>query len=129
MRPKFDTFQIMRQLQGARQQIAKSLGLRDEARIEQAGDEMDRVQAAEARDLAVRNLDRSVRLLRQIEEALRRLDKGEYGICANCEEEIGAKRLRALPWAQFCLTCQEIADQSKGADSGRNAPGRLLDAA
>lgn len=129
MTPEFDTFQIMRQLQGARQEIAKSLGLRDEACIEQAGDEMDQVQAAEARDLAVRNLDRSVRLLRQIEEALRRLDKGEYGICANCEEEIGPKRLRALPWAQFCLKCQEIADQSNGADSGRYAPGRLLDAA
>jgi DnaK suppressor protein len=90
---------------------------------------MDQVQAAEARDLAVRNLDRSVRLLRQIEEALRRLGKGEYGICANCEEEIRAKRLRALPWAQFCLKCQEIADRSEGADSGRHAPGRLLDAA
>jgi DnaK suppressor protein len=129
MKPEFDTFQIMRQLQGARQQIAKSLGLRDQACIEQAGDEIDQVQAAEARDLAVRNLDRSVRLLRQIEEALRRLDKGEYGICANCEEEIGAKRLRALPWAQFCLKCQEIADQSESAAGRRYAPGRLLDAA
>ena len=129
MRPNFDTFQIMRQLQGARQEIAKSLGLRDEACIEQAADAMDQVQAAEARDLAVRNLDRSVRCLRQIEEALRRLDKGEYGICANCEEEIGPKRLRAVPWAQFCLKCQEIADQSEGADSGRYAPRRLLDAA
>jgi DnaK suppressor protein len=119
----------MRQLQGARQEIAKSLGLRDEACIEQAADEMDQVQAAEARDLAIRSLDRSVRRLRQIEEALRRLDKGEYGICANCEEEIGAKRLRALPWAQFCLKCQEIADQSEGADSGCYAPRRLLDAA
>jgi hypothetical protein len=55
MRPEFDTFQIMRQLQGARQEIAKSLGLRDEACIEQAADEMDQVQAAEARDLAIIN--------------------------------------------------------------------------
>ena len=129
MRPKFDTFQVMRQLQGARHEIAKSLGLRDEACIEQAADAMDQVQAAEARDLAVRNLERSVRRLRQIEEALRRLDKGEYGICANCEEEIGPKRLRAVPWAQFCVKCQELADQREGADIGRCAPGRLLDAA
>jgi len=50
MTPEFDTFQIMRQLQGARQEIAKSLGLRDEACIEQAADEMDQVQAPEARD-------------------------------------------------------------------------------
>jgi DnaK suppressor protein len=129
MTPEFDTFQIMRQLQGARQESAKSLGLRDEACIEQAADEMDQVQAAEARDLAIRSLDRSVRRLRQIEGALRRLGKGEYGICATCEEEIGPKRLRALPWAQFCLKCQEIADRSECADSGRYAHGRLLNAA
>jgi DnaK suppressor protein len=90
---------------------------------------MDQVQAAEARDLAIRSLDRSVRRLRQIEEALRRLDKGEYGICENCEEKIGPKRLRAIPWAQFCLKCQEIADRSECADSGRYVPGRLLNAA
>jgi RNA polymerase-binding transcription factor DksA len=55
---------------------------------------MDRIQAAPARELAIDNLDRSARRLRQIDDALRRLDTGEYGTCGNCEDEIGAKRGR-----------------------------------
>ena len=45
--------------------------------------------------------------LRLVEEALDRLDAGDYGICLGCEEPIAEKRLRALPWARYCVTCQE----------------------
>ena len=45
--------------------------------------------------------------LRMVEEALDRLDSGEYGNCLNCEEPIPPKRLMALPWARYCVTCQE----------------------
>ena len=45
--------------------------------------------------------------LRMIEEALDRLDAGDYGICLGCDEPIAEKRLRALPWARYCVTCQE----------------------
>ena len=121
MRPELDPLQIKRTLQEARQEIAKSLGLRDEVCIEQAADVLDQVQAAEARELAIRSLDRSSRQLRQIEEALRRLDAAEYGTCANCEEEIGLKRLRAVPWAQFCLECQETADLGENGDRAPEA--------
>jgi DnaK suppressor protein len=49
--------------------------------------------------------------LRQIQEALDRLQLGEFGICLSCEDPIAPKRLQALPWAKFCVTCQErIAD-------------------
>jgi DnaK suppressor protein len=47
--------------------------------------------------------------LRLVEEALDRMDSGDYGVCLSCEEPIPAKRLRALPWARYCVTCQEIA--------------------
>lgn len=50
--------------------------------------------------------------LRLIEEALDRLDSGDYGVCLNCEETIPAKRLAAVPWARYCVRCQESA----GAD-------------
>ena len=46
--------------------------------------------------------------LRQVDEALLRIDRGEFGICARCEQPIPEKRLRALPWARYCLTCQEV---------------------
>src|SRR5208283_212522 len=51
--------------------------------------------------------------LRMIEEALDRLNSGDYGICLACEEPIPAKRLKALPWARYCVACQE----SIGADT------------
>ena len=45
--------------------------------------------------------------LRLIEEALDRIHSGDYGICLACEEPIPAKRLHALPWAKYCVSCQE----------------------
>ena len=45
--------------------------------------------------------------LRLVEEALDRLDSGGYGTCQRCERPIAAKRLRALPWARYCVECQE----------------------
>ena len=90
---------------------------------------MDQVQAAAARELVISSLDRSARWLREIEEALRRLDMGEYGTCLNCEEEIGAKRLRAVPWAQLCLRCQELADWRERGENGHYAAKLLMRAA
>jgi RNA polymerase-binding transcription factor len=46
--------------------------------------------------------------LRQIQEALDRLHFGEYGVCLCCEGPIADKRLQALPWAKFCVKCQEL---------------------
>jgi DnaK suppressor protein len=45
--------------------------------------------------------------LRLVEEALDRLDTGDYGICLECDEPIAEKRLNALPWARYCVACQE----------------------
>src|SRR4051812_46638018 len=45
--------------------------------------------------------------LRLVEEALDRLNTGDYGICLACEEPIPAKRLRAVSWARYCVPCQD----------------------
>ncbi len=58
--------------------------------------------------------------LRMVEEALDRLDSGDYGTCANCEEPIPTKRLRALPWARYCVACQERLGEELADDE--NAP-------
>lgn len=71
-------------------------------------------------DLAVRNYSKNVMLavsenesrqLTLINEALQRIEDGEYGICQNCENEINPKRLDAIPWARYCLNCQELVEQ------------------
>ena len=48
-----------------------------------------------------------VSLLRQINEALFRIRENTYGICQECETPISTKRLEAVPWANYCITCQE----------------------
>jgi DnaK suppressor protein len=47
--------------------------------------------------------------LKQVEEALWRLDSGEYGVCVDCGESISDRRLDAIPWANRCISCQESA--------------------
>ena len=51
------------------------------------------------------NID--VMLLREIEDAVERIETGEYGTCLECEEPISMKRLEAVTWATYCVTCQE----------------------
>ena len=45
--------------------------------------------------------------LRQVDEALERLKDGEYGICLECAGQIAPRRLQAIPWASYCVHCQE----------------------
>ena len=47
----------------------------------------------------------------RVEDALKSIDAGTYGACNECGEEIEPKRLQAVPWAAFCLSCQELADR------------------
>ena len=72
-------------------------------------------------DLAVRNYSKNVMLavsenesrqLAEIDDALTRIEDDEYGNCQNCEKPINPKRLQAIPWARYCLDCQEL--QEKG---------------
>src|SRR5258708_28726334 len=57
------------------------------------------------------NTDRTI--LNQIEAALKRIDGDDYGVCANCQEELQQKRLEAVPWAKHCINCQEKAEKGQ----------------
>ncbi|BCJ86050.1 TraR/DksA C4-type zinc finger protein [Effusibacillus dendaii] len=61
------------------------------------------------KDLALRDAD-SLRLV-EIDEALERMEDGTYGICTHCGQEIPYERLEAQPAAEFCITCQEKAEE------------------
>jgi DnaK suppressor protein len=50
-------------------------------------------------------------VLRMVEEALRRIADGSFGVCECCGDDISARRLDALPWTQYCLRCQEALEQ------------------
>ncbi len=51
------------------------------------------------------------KLQRAIEEAIHRIDAGTYGICLDCENEIPAARLEAVPWTRLCVECKEKKDK------------------
>jgi DnaK suppressor protein len=100
-------------------EASSSRGLTDSIRIHQVADPVDMTQQAADRDVAVQILDRESVLARRIRSALDRIQDGSYGICLQCEEEIAPKRLKAMPWAELCIACQEQADkytsQSRGS--------------
>jgi DnaK suppressor protein len=85
---------------------------RDAIMVERSADQLDEIQLASQRALAVCNLDREFNQLRDACAALRRIDEGSFGTCQECDEDIHAKRLAAVPWAAFCIQCQEAVDRN-----------------
>jgi DnaK suppressor protein len=105
-------------------ELARELRERGGIVIERSADPMDEIQSASERDLAIGNVDRESTLLRHVKAALRRLHDGTFGTCIECEAEISAKRLAAVPWAPRCIQCQEAADRD-----GANATSERLESA
>ena len=108
-------------LETKKTELSAGLRNRDEIAIEKTPDALDEVQLAGERELAIRNLDRESNLLRNVKIALARVADGSYGVCLHCEEDIKPKRLEAVPWAKYCIRCQEAADRHEfEAESGES---------
>ncbi|MDA1312318.1 MAG: TraR/DksA family transcriptional regulator [Acidobacteria bacterium] len=109
-------------LEAKAEEIRASLGSSKAAKALARGDE-----PADLEDLPVQsheewifvnrnNID--VMLLREIEAALARMESDEYGTCPECEEPISMKRLHAIPWAHYCVPCQEELSEDSEAPFG-----------
>jgi DnaK suppressor protein len=109
-------------------ELVQTLRTRNGIAIEKSADQMDEIQYASERDLAIRNVDRDSILLRSVKAALRRIHDGSFGTCMECEEAISPKRLAAVPWAAYCIRCQDAADRD-GQDSAEVLSQDLVDAA
>ena len=105
-----ETERLKNLLRAKQTELSRSLRNRDEIVVEKASDALDEVQLMEERELAIRNLDRDSNALRLIYRALLRIANGTYGVCLHCEEDILPKRMAAVPWAAFCVNCQEKID-------------------
>jgi DnaK suppressor protein len=103
-------------LRAKREELIAALRHIDDIRIERVSEELDQIQNKVNRELAVSDINRNSRLLREIDGALERIREGSYGVCRHCEEDISPKRLVAIPWAALCITCQEVADLNGGFD-------------
>lgn len=65
-----------------------------------------------------------VMLLREIQDSLQRIEDGAYGVCLECDEAISTKRLQAIPWARYCIACQEEMAALQEEDAARAAARR-----
>ena len=112
-----ETPEVSRQiLLSHREKAMAGLGMKFDtmARMGRVAEE-DQAQLSHDEFVSLRLNSLDYKQLRLIDEALDRLNAGEYGVCLSCEEPIAPKRLRALPWARFCVRCQErISLEEKG---------------
>lgn len=90
---------------------------RDEEYADLAGpvtDSADQASADLLADLDNAEVSRDLRMLRELDAALARLEDGSYGSCAECGGEIGIERLRAYPTALRCVDCQRVYEKTHG---------------
>lgn len=73
---------------------------------EPSGDIYDQASSERDRELGLLLDDREREKLRNIDEALLKIDEEEYGICEECEEEIPLGRLKIVPFARYCVKCK-----------------------
>ena len=107
--PKFASYQ--RLLEKKAEEVRKSMSAQKAAqvvaRLDVPSDEGDLSQQHHEEWIFLNRNTIDIKHLREVEDALRRIERGAYGTCMECEEPISVKRLNAVPWARYCVTCQE----------------------
>lgn len=81
-----------------------------DAALQDIGDAADQASQSVEKELLFELSDNERMQLDQVEAALRKIDKGTYGICEFCRKPIGKARLEALPFARYCITCQSSSE-------------------
>lgn len=106
---KFATYRKM--LEKKAEEVRRSMSAQKAAqvvsRLDVPSDEGDLSQQHHEEWIFLNRNTLDMKLLREIADALHRIDTDTYGICPECEEPISPKRLDAVPWARYCVTCQE----------------------
>ncbi|MGQ0811244.1 MAG: TraR/DksA family transcriptional regulator [Nitrospiraceae bacterium] len=95
--------EIMKEIEGS---LGQSLTEDQQRRLESARDIGDQALMDLERELGISLMEMRNRKRQLIDEALRRLVEGTYGLCAECGVEISEKRLAAVPFARLCVECQ-----------------------
>jgi len=97
--------------------IRRSVSL-EEIAVETAADTVDNSQRVAERDLAIHLIETKFDRAQKIKLALDRIVDGTYAICLMCDGEISLKRLHAVPWTAYCVSCQEVADRERTPSEG-----------
>ena len=86
-------------------------------------EELEQAAAGQHQDVSLRILDKEVKLLREIDRALKKFESDEYGLCEGTMEPIGYARLKARPWARYSVTHKEELERQQREQSTLR-PGR-----
>ena len=109
VKSKYETYRNI--LENKAAEVQRSMSAQKAAQVltreEHPHDEGDLSQQSHEEWIFLNRNTLDIKLLREVQAAVRRIDRGTYGICSGCEEPISAKRLDAVPWAKFCVACQE----------------------
>jgi len=89
----------------------------DEINVEATEDEGDLATISHARELFFNLQEGDLARLRSIEEAMEALDRGQYGECIRCDDDIDEKRLEVVPWATMCVRCQDEAEMEASSQT------------
>ena len=111
-----DVKTISQALETRSRELTRSLADRNPIAVEPTADAFDEQVLAADREYSAQTLSQESRLLREVEAARNRLRAGTFGVCMRCEEEIALKRLRAVPWAAYCVTCQAKTEEEGTPD-------------
>jgi DnaK suppressor protein len=76
-----------------------------------AQDLVDKAETSYTKEFLLSLTDGEREQLLQIDDAIKRLEHGEFGVCQVCQKEISGKRLHAIPWTAMCINCQEKAEE------------------
>jgi DnaK suppressor protein len=89
----------------------------NEIRIENTEDEGDLATISHDRDILYNIHEGGFARLRCIQEAIKAIDRGQYGECTRCGKDINENRLNAVPWARMCIHCQEEKEEMEQTSS------------
>jgi len=92
-------------------EIAKTRSAEEETTEESTQDIADKAVSSYTREFLYSLTDGERTTLLHIDDALVRIDEGTYGLCLNCGQLMTEKRLNAVPWAPYCLDCQELSEK------------------
>jgi DnaK suppressor protein len=90
---------------------SSKLGPAADLNPEYGQDEADRANASQAKEMNWLLGSQEGALLELVDAALARVQDGTFGECLHCGQEISVKRLSAVPWTRYCITCQELIEQ------------------
>jgi DnaK suppressor protein len=92
-------------------EIAKTRSAEEETTDEATQDIADKAVSSYTREFLYSLTDGERSTLLQIDDAITRIDEATYGLCINCGSLLAEKRLNAVPWAPYCLDCQELDEK------------------